>query len=374
MSAAAPGQVLQPPNGTPLENGIELALAKFLGEIVPPFPELMNARLTPAAFLPYLAADRGVEDWALAQTEEQQRAVVASAWEVKRLAGTRRAIKRALESYGYPVVSIESGRTYRQQWEALGGHVLDGAWRLDGQLLLDPPDGASRNLRAWAPSHWAQYAIHINAGLGEWSRATQAQIKAIAEAHGPLRSELVTLITSMATQFGRPTTLAAFSLRVRLAFSGLQRIQPLERRTLDGGWRLDASSAPLLLDGRWHLEGEPLTGAQLLGEPFDAGHFQFRQRVALRLPFAVGLRGDDTPPPLGGQLASLDGSRRLNALTLTGWPLDGDHRLDDAQFDRLALPRLDGTWNLGPRPRGPGSRMRGLIRVRSGGITTQEPI
>lgn len=89
-----------PPNKTALEAGIDLAFDKLLERIAPPFPELMDAQKTPAAFLPYLAADRGVSEWDSKATESEKRKTVASAWAIKRLAGTRRALNLVVRSLG----------------------------------------------------------------------------------------------------------------------------------------------------------------------------------------------------------------------------------------------------------------------------------
>lgn len=87
-----------PPTRSLLEAGLDLAFAKLLERIEPPFPELMDPRATPPEFLPYLAADRGVSEWQSEAPEAEKRATVRSAWEVKRLAGTRRALEQAVIS------------------------------------------------------------------------------------------------------------------------------------------------------------------------------------------------------------------------------------------------------------------------------------
>jgi len=100
MSDEAPRLSVLPPNRSLLEAGLDLALAKLLERIEPPFPELMDPRRTPADFLPYLAADRGVSEWDPAAPESEKRETVASAWAIKRLAGTRKALALAVESLG----------------------------------------------------------------------------------------------------------------------------------------------------------------------------------------------------------------------------------------------------------------------------------
>lgn len=85
-----------PANSSLFEDGLDLALAKLIDRIAPPFPELMNPRETPAEFLPYLAADRGVNEWSAAAPESEKRLTVELAWPTKRQAGTRRALENAV--------------------------------------------------------------------------------------------------------------------------------------------------------------------------------------------------------------------------------------------------------------------------------------
>ncbi|MBV5855932.1 phage tail protein I [Pseudomonas aeruginosa] len=98
MSDEAPRLSVLPPNRSLLEAGLDLAFDKLLERIQPPFPALMDPQTTPAAFLPYLAADRGVTDWNPEAPESERRATTALAWAIKRQAGTRRALIHAVES------------------------------------------------------------------------------------------------------------------------------------------------------------------------------------------------------------------------------------------------------------------------------------
>lgn len=96
----APRYSVLPVNRSRLEEGLDLVFARLLERIDPPFPELMNPQETPADFLPYLAADRGVGEWDSGASEEEKRATVASAWAIKRLAGTRKALNLVVRSLG----------------------------------------------------------------------------------------------------------------------------------------------------------------------------------------------------------------------------------------------------------------------------------
>lgn len=96
----APRLSLLPANRSLLEAGLDLAFAKLLERIAPPFPALMDPLATPAEFLPYLAADRGVSEWEPTDAEADKRQTVASVWAIRRLGGTRKALELAVESMG----------------------------------------------------------------------------------------------------------------------------------------------------------------------------------------------------------------------------------------------------------------------------------
>tara|TARA_R110000772_G_scaffold62506_2_gene140463 strand:- start:246 stop:860 length:615 start_codon:yes stop_codon:yes gene_type:complete len=91
---------LLPENASKLERAFERAFLDLLGEIEAPFPQLLDPEQTPAEFLPYLANDRGVGEWESTAADAEKRRTVASAWPTARLAGTGKALKRAVESLG----------------------------------------------------------------------------------------------------------------------------------------------------------------------------------------------------------------------------------------------------------------------------------
>lgn len=90
-----------PANSSLLERGLDLALARLIERIEPPFPELMNPQQAPTDFLPYLAADRGVIGWSAASMEASKRAAVQASWSTKQLAGTEKGMGLALEATGF---------------------------------------------------------------------------------------------------------------------------------------------------------------------------------------------------------------------------------------------------------------------------------
>lgn len=83
--------------GSLLERAIDIGFGHFLERIVSPFPELFDPEQTPAEFLPYLAADRGVDEWDPDASEAEKRLTVALAWPTKRQAGTRAALENAIK-------------------------------------------------------------------------------------------------------------------------------------------------------------------------------------------------------------------------------------------------------------------------------------
>ena len=90
-----PKASLLPANSSPLEKALDLGFGHLLERVMPPFPELMNPDRTPAAFLPYLAADRAVNEWSTTAPEVEKRLTVKLAWPTARQAGTRQALENA---------------------------------------------------------------------------------------------------------------------------------------------------------------------------------------------------------------------------------------------------------------------------------------
>lgn len=95
MSDQTPRPSLLPANSSPLEKALDIGFGALLDRIAPPFPKLMNPTSTPQAFLPYLAADRGVSEWSAEAAEAEKRLTVELAWPTARQAGTRQALENA---------------------------------------------------------------------------------------------------------------------------------------------------------------------------------------------------------------------------------------------------------------------------------------
>ncbi len=90
-----PKASLLPANSSPLEKALDLGFGQLLERVTPPFPQLMDPERTPAAFLPYLAADRAVNEWSTTAPEAEKRLTVKLAWPTARQAGTRQALENA---------------------------------------------------------------------------------------------------------------------------------------------------------------------------------------------------------------------------------------------------------------------------------------
>lgn len=98
---------LLPDNRTGLEYQLEQTLADQLQQLDSPWPTLWNPATIPHRLLPWLAQAKGVEDWQ-GDSEQARRDTVASIWQVQRLAGTRAALKQAVEGLGFKA-TIEAG-------------------------------------------------------------------------------------------------------------------------------------------------------------------------------------------------------------------------------------------------------------------------
>lgn len=92
-----PKTSLLPANSSPLEKALDLGFGYLLERVTPPFPQLMDPDRTPAAFLPYLAADRAVNEWSTTAPESEKRLTVKLAWPTARQAGTRQALENAVK-------------------------------------------------------------------------------------------------------------------------------------------------------------------------------------------------------------------------------------------------------------------------------------
>ncbi|GHD59850.1 phage tail protein I [Jeongeupia chitinilytica] len=128
---------LLPPNRTWLEEALAVALAPDIDPSA--LRDLYSAERCPAPFLPWLAWARSVDRFDAAQTEAQQRALIASSIEVHRHKGTVAAVRQVFRDMGLGEIEIEEGR---------GGYLRDGRQRRDGFAM-----------RGDGRTEWAVYRI-----------------------------------------------------------------------------------------------------------------------------------------------------------------------------------------------------------------------
>mgnify|MGYP000654566458 CR=1 FL=1 len=102
-------QSVLPSNSSLLEKGIEKAFRELLYAGGNPFPDLLNPNTTPDHLVPYVAQDRGVDDWYSEDTIANKRKLASSIWTVRRRAGTRAGIKDSVRSLGVEAEFVKKG-------------------------------------------------------------------------------------------------------------------------------------------------------------------------------------------------------------------------------------------------------------------------
>lgn len=115
-------------------------------------PAARSSRDAPAALLPYLAAERSVDEFSSAWPDERQRAVIDGSLAYHKVKGTRAAIDRALSPLGYSATVVEwfEDRTYREPYTFRLKVSVDpeAPWfRADRDLLVRTAN-AAQNLRS----------------------------------------------------------------------------------------------------------------------------------------------------------------------------------------------------------------------------------
>lgn len=91
---------LLPPSSTPLQRALSTAVQK---DIPVPIRTLKSAAACPMAVLPWLAWERGVDEWSDDWSEQQQRAVIQASITQHRKRGTAAAVEEALATIGITV-------------------------------------------------------------------------------------------------------------------------------------------------------------------------------------------------------------------------------------------------------------------------------
>lgn len=106
-----PAEILLPRRSSPEEQAfLQVELERLAAYSPSAFLRLLDPLTAPAAFLPALAAELSVEEeWHLAVTEAQQRALLANAYPLNAKKGTGFAIRRGLAVIGFPGASLVEG-------------------------------------------------------------------------------------------------------------------------------------------------------------------------------------------------------------------------------------------------------------------------
>ncbi|MBV4460019.1 phage tail protein I [Pseudomonas sp. COR58] len=198
MSDQTQRPTLLPANASPLERGLDLGFGALLDRIAPPFPELMDPTQTPVAFLPYLAADRGVSEWSPQANEAEKRLTISLSWQIQRQAGTGQALSHAVESLGFtPNVTA-----WHQQ------RPTGVPYTFDVQAIVG---------RDWSSGDHNRLIQRINAAKSERDGATITIVHATA---GGLRTAAGADPGLSVSEDSRPATLPDVPLAAFLVSSG----------------------------------------------------------------------------------------------------------------------------------------------------------
>lgn len=163
-----------PDNRTPFEKALEQTLAKHLKQLECPYPDLWNPQTTPRHLLPYLAHAKGVPDWG-DDSEVAKRDTVQNIWPVQRQAGTRAAIKRAVDALGFDAEVKQGDAPY---------HLAIDLWREDvGTLEPDILARAHRRIN-YAKAERDVIGLRLN-----------------ASASGEINTAMAVLTATIATSF-----------------------------------------------------------------------------------------------------------------------------------------------------------------------------
>jgi len=359
---------LLPANSATLERA--LAASAGLDLLPVELGALWSAERCPVAYLPYLAWTLQVDFWSMATTEAQQRALIAGAIALHKKRGTPWAIKNALAAIGFPDCELVEHSQLHSEWLAAGGELLDGADDLDGAADLSAPGRTFR----FTTNHWAEYALRLNAADSAATAEMQRQLQAVCAAYAPARSRLAAILLFAAAQFTVVPQLDRYSARGRLRLAECRRISVPSFDTLDGCDLLGGETLTDTLDGLGSLDGTgDLVPERYTGEPLDAGQLSIAARARIAL-CGTALGGNRQEPP-----ETLDSTAMLDgAYTIAGETLDGHGLLDSGtlRYPTLGDPEnaLDGTSNLGALSGPDHTWFSGLVRIRRGSTTTQEPL
>lgn len=158
-----------PPNASPQERAIELAIART-GQVPVPIRTLWNADTCPALHLAWLAWALGCDEWDDAWSEEAKRATIRDAVLVQRRKGSIWSIRRVLANAGYGQAELVEG---------LYGRLYDGSALYNG---FDTYGEANQ---------WATYRAVLERPI---SNAQAVQVRRLLEYTAPARCHLIEFV------------------------------------------------------------------------------------------------------------------------------------------------------------------------------------
>ncbi len=241
---------LLPPSASPQERAIDDAIAR-LGDASPDYGEFWRPEDCPAEFLPWLAWALSVDFWRSDLPETVKRNLIQGSFNWHKIKGTPYALKWLLSHLGFQDVEIVEYIKAREQFAAIGGARLDGAW----QVVADG-DPAPTKLVAYENviglpdmEHWAQFAVRIN--LLEASRPDWvAEIIWAVETAKNARSWPVWVYWMLLELLLMPVQDFSFNLHKEVA-----QAYPWCSPKLDGSWKVGFDAQPYKLDGSLFIDG-----------------------------------------------------------------------------------------------------------------------
>lgn len=155
----------------------------------------------PTAILEALAWQFHVDFRPLAHNDRELARLICDSVAWHRIKGTPASVEIALAAFGFSAEVLEH-TALDAAWTEADGARWDGKASFDGEVNWAGPEGT----RFAMTRHWAEYALELDVGDAVITRATQANIRAIANATAPARSHLVGLRYTLSTAFASPIT------------------------------------------------------------------------------------------------------------------------------------------------------------------------
>ena len=155
----------------------------------------------PTPVLEALAWQFHVDFRPLANDDRELARLICDSVAWHRIKGTPASVEIALSVFGFKAEVLEHA-ALDAAWTDADGARWDGKAIFDGSVTWSGPEGSKFAMTR----HWAEYALELDVGDAVLTRATQANIRAIANATAPARSHLVGLRYTLSTAFDATIT------------------------------------------------------------------------------------------------------------------------------------------------------------------------